>query len=262
MHSVIAAWFRQVLAPTGALLGVCDVMERLSTLIDVLWFGAKLEAPWRVAKHAVENFLKAFASTFDEDHQTWKFHALLHVCQTIQKHGWSPNTLALERKHKGVIAWGDANASDCRTVLKDVVSQTLHRLAEAPWLDPSLGLVAPRRPSKKLLQFLTESTGEAEHMVSGKARFNEYDVAWVSDIVALRIADTWQVVRVLFFAETSGTPYAAVQPFECLNMSKRHSSWVKHDLPMLANVLDFVEVLIHRGNADRVDVLHPLSLVK
>ena len=110
--------------------------------------------------------------------------------------------------------------------------------------------------------YLTDCFGESDHQVSGKARFSKHDVCWESDIVALKNNSGWEIVRIIFLACTSGTHYAAVQPFQCIEMSKWQSTWKKSGSPTLADIYTFVEVLTYRGGLDEVQVLHPLSLVQ
>ena len=236
LHAPFAQWFRTVLQPTGSHSLVCDAIVKLSTMIHILWHCAKLKTPASVVRASVEAFLKAFVAAWGDELVTWKFHACLHFSQIVERYGYAPNTLCLERKHKGLIAWAENHMSDSRHVLKDALSQWLHQIEHASHLDLSLGLQAPGKPSKKLLSFLTESSGEPDHLVSSRARFSAFDVAWADDVVAIKSGSSWEVVRVIFFAETSGTSYAAVQPFSCTNMSTWHSSWKKDGLPKLVDI--------------------------
>ena len=262
LHAPLAQWFRTVLQPTGSNDPACDAIVRLSTMIHVLWHCAKLRTPPAVVKACVESFLQAFVKAWGNEAITWKFHALLHLHKFVERYGFAPNTICLERKHKRLIAWAENHASDSRFVLKDALSEWLHSIEDAPHLDFTLGLQAPRKPSKKMVSFLTESSGESNHLVSGNARFSAFEVAWTGDIVSMSSGSSWELGRVIFFAETSGTAYAAVQPFSCTKMSTWHSTWKKSGLPKLVDFLCFTEVLIHRGTDDEVEVFHPLSLAR
>ena len=141
-----------------------------------------------------------------------------------------------------------------------MVSSALGTWEDCPWLDLSLGLQAPRNPSKKMDAFLTSCVGESGHKVSGKARFSNYDVCWEGDIVALKAAGGWQVAKIIFLASTAGTSYAAIQPFKCVQRSKWHSSWEKDGIPRLADIFTFLETLVYRGDDSQIQVLHPVSL--
>jgi hypothetical protein len=231
-------------------------------MIHVLWSQAKLGLSAGIVLKAVEEYVGNFRTAFGPSCMLWKHHSILHHASTVSLLGFLPNTLALERKHKTVLRWGQDHDYDCRGVIIDVLSQHLYRLEHAPWLELSLGLVDPRTPSKKMKEYLRDCFGESDNQVSGKARFSKYDVCWEGDLVALKNDSGWEVVRIVFLACTSGTHFAAVQPFRCVEMSKWQSTWKKSGSPTLADIYKFVEVLIYRGGPDDVQVLHPLSLVQ
>ena len=262
IHAPLAHWFREVVLPTGAHNAACDAMMSLSALIHILWHHAKLQIPAGAVLSACEKYVHCYRVAFGPEWMLWKHHALLHHAGIVARFGFTPNTLALERKHKQILKFGEDHQHDCRGVLKNVVSQCLHNLEHAPWLNMALGLVSPRTPPKKMNEFLQNSCGESVYEVSGKARFSQHDVCWESDIVALRVDDGWRVARVLFLAKADGVEFAAVQFYECSDMSQWHSTWKRHGLPQLVDLFSFLEVLVYRGGSNEIQVLHPIALVR
>ena len=225
------------------------------------WSTAKLGVPAGVVAEATEKFLRASAKAFGTEGTLWKHHAILHHSQYVERWGWSPHTLPLERKHKSILKYGEDHQKDTKAVIREVVAESFFILQDAPWLDLDIGLIAPTAPTKKLQKFLTDTFNTEEHRASGKARFNEFDVAWVRDVIALKSSGGWIAARVIFFASSWSVPYAAVQPFKCLESHPWHSTWTKFGDPMLADLEDFIEVLTVRGNDGVLTVLHPLALV-
>ena len=150
---------------------------------------------------------------------------------------------------------------DCSAVIRDVLAQSLHNLKEAPWLDMSLGLVGPKQPSKRFLEFLVDNVGPGQHLTSGKARYSEFDVCWVGDVVAHKCGANWADARVKFLASYAGCVYAAIQPFACTWRGPWHSCWRSCGMPCLIEIQDFLEVLIHKVYEEELTVLHPLGLV-
>ena len=261
VHLALAHYFRTEVQPTGRHDKTCNVVKLLALLIQMLWYGPKLRvSPDKVAE-TTSMFLRAYVDAYGPEWLIWKFHAILHHSQYIARWGWSPNTIALERKHKQVLRWGIDHMQDCSAVIRDVLAQSLHNLKDAPWLDMSLGLVGPRQPSKRFLEFLVENVGPGQHLTSGKARYSEFDVCWVGDVVAHKCGANWAVARVKFLASYAGCVYAAIQPFACTWRGPWHSCWRSCGMPCLIEIQDFLEVLIHKVYEEELTVLHPLGLV-
>eukprot|EP00959_Pyramimonas_sp_CCMP1952_P328454 6876243-Pyramimonas_sp.AAC.1 len=228
----------------------------------MLWFGPKLKVAACRAAETATRFVAAFVDAYGRQWLIWKFHAILHHSQYIARWGWSPNTIALERKHMQILRWGTDHQHDCSGVIKDVIVQSLHNLRDAPWLDMSIGLIQPRQPSKRFLAFLNEHVGVGPHLTPGKARFSEWDACWVGDVVAHKVTHTsWQVAQVKFVASNCDVVYAAIQPFECTWKGPWHSRWRSCGLPCLIDISEFLEVLIHKYCDDELVVIHPLGLV-
>eukprot|EP00959_Pyramimonas_sp_CCMP1952_P457702 9475379-Pyramimonas_sp.AAC.1 len=75
----------------------------------MLWYGPKLKVPGDAVKTATENYLRAFTAAWGPSYFLWKHHSILHHSSYVNRFGYSPNTLCLERKHKSVLKW----AEDC-----------------------------------------------------------------------------------------------------------------------------------------------------
>ena len=261
IHLALAHYFRSEVQPTGQHEKTCKVVKLLALLIQMLWYGPKLGISAAKVGETTTMFIRSFVDAYGAEWLIWKFHAILHHSQYIARWGWSPNTIALERKHKQILRWGEDHQKDCSSVIRDVLAQSLHNLKDAPWLDMSIGLVLPRQPPKRFLEFLVEHVGPGPHLTSGKARYSEFDVCWVGDVVAHARGANWAVARVKFLASYAGCVYAAIQPFECTWRGPWHSRWQSSGGPCLIEIRDFLEVLIHKGGDEDLTVLHPLGLV-
>eukprot|EP00973_Karenia_brevis_P054586 7585927-Karenia_brevis.AAC.1 len=92
----------------------------------------------------------AYVDAFGDDDLIWKFHEQLHQSEYIAKWGFSLNTLALERKHKGILQIASDRSSDSSVefVLRDFVSRFVATVSTADWLNLDVGLISPKNPSK------------------------------------------------------------------------------------------------------------------
>ena len=262
MHPVLAHYFRSVVLPSGKHPEVSKAVITLSTLIHILWSGARYRIHYESVAKATTNFLIAFKAAFGDEPMVWKFHAVLHHSDYFRRYGWSPHTITLERKHKDVLKYGQDQTRGVGMVLREVVAESLSNFRYGKWLDLSIGLVEPKQPSKRLLALLNSEFGNVEHLISAKARYCEHEVAQVSDLIAFKGLGDWCVGEVEFFASSAGVSYACVVNCVCSRKEGWHSAWSKGSTRQFVDLEDILETLIYSVEGSCVTVLHPLSLVK
>ena len=262
IHPVVAHYLHTEVMAKGLHVAECKCFIQMSTMIHMLWHGPKLNIPENAVSRSVEAFLESYVECWGTSGMFWKFHGILHHSEAVRKYGFSPNTLALERKHKSVLKWAEQHQATTHTVIREVLSRSLFALHEAPWLDTSVGLVNPSVARGKYKDFLDSAMGDTlRHMVAGKCRFNKYDVAMNGDYCAVQAGNSWILVQVFFFASTEGVPYLAGQKYKRLSCGKWHSVWEQDGDAELWDVDDILEVLIYKILDRGIQVLHPLRLV-
>ena len=266
---VLRHWVRTVamrtVAATDAVLHACQAFIMLVTLVDMLVDAQRGRCSAIEIATATQAFLEMFAQAFGVDEMFLKFHLILHHALTVARYGWSPNTMALERKHKSILQYGVLNNNLKNyggAVLREVLNKSLHTLDTAPWLNMDVGLIEPRLPSKRLAACLTGFFGEGvEHFTAYSVRYNAFSKCSCGDLVAKRAsAGGWCVARVLFPACSAGETYVALQPFELQAYSETYSTWREAGMPFLADTDDLLETLIYSVRSGVATVLHPLSL--
>ena len=224
MRLPIAHFFRTKILPSGLHNDACEAIITCCTLTQVRWSTAKLGVPAQDVVRATENFLRASARAFGTDGALWKHHAILHHPAYVAKWGRSPRMLPLEGKHKSVLkVWRRPpkghNVRDPRSCSREF----FFNLRDAKWLYLDAGLAAPTAPAKKLSKLLADAFGAADDRASGKARFNEFDVAWVRGAVALRSNDGWIAARAFvgFDVERAMRCRPALQAFGYASVAQR-----------------------------------------
>eukprot|EP00959_Pyramimonas_sp_CCMP1952_P208667 4365026-Pyramimonas_sp.AAC.1 len=75
----------------------------MSVMIHLLWHHPKLGLSSDVVLSACEKYVDCFKRAFGPEWTMWKHHALLHHAGSVKRFGFTPNTLALERKHKQLL---------------------------------------------------------------------------------------------------------------------------------------------------------------
>ena len=280
VHLVLAHWIRQVVLDGNNWAdknteaadhrkAAGRVLLHLSTLIQILWHGPELKIPAGSVKVAATQFLQAYTDVFGYDDLIWKFHAILHAAGYVELWGWAPNTLALERKHKGIINLCACRLNDTSVqfLIRDVVAQQLAHLDVGEWLDMDIGLIRPKPPSKKLAPWITTCFGYGEHLVSAQARFSCFESCHKSDLVAVRGKTDqgeapWWVGKIWFHACSNRVCWTVVTPHnrDPLTGTKTFSSWVPTASPIVIALQDIMCVLMWSQAGHAVDVLHPLAL--
>eukprot|EP00959_Pyramimonas_sp_CCMP1952_P307331 6432756-Pyramimonas_sp.AAC.2 len=74
----------------------------------------------------------------------------------------------MERKHKFVLRHAEDHMKDTRGAIREVISESMHSLKHASWLDLSAGLVEPKAPTKRLTEYLGSTLGAVEHFAASK----------------------------------------------------------------------------------------------
>ena len=268
VHLPIAHWMRTVFLREGRHVASCNVFLRLSTLISMLWYGARLQISACEVAEATNKFLDAFANTFGVKHMIWKFHAILHHARYVERYGWSPHTITMERKHKHILHLAEPlhNTKASDNLLREVVAKHLGVLTNASneFLDMRIGLYGGKPPSKKLGEFFREQFGECvQHLVAARARFCEWESCSSGDVVAVRDPDharDWYVAAIWFHVDSAGVKWSAVSTYTCVAKEPSFSRWKKLADPGVVYLTEILEVLIHSKSGDEVTVLRPLSL--
>ena len=159
---VLRHWVRTValptLAATDAVVNACQAFIMLVTLVDMLVEAPRGRCSAVEIATATQAFLEKFAQAFGADEMFLKFHIILHHALSVARCGWSPNTMALERKHKSILQYGVLNNNLKNyggTVLREILNNSSHTLDNAPWLIMGVGLIGPRLPSARLAACLT-----------------------------------------------------------------------------------------------------------
>eukprot|EP00973_Karenia_brevis_P061800 8593063-Karenia_brevis.AAC.1 len=168
VHKVIAHYVRLVALESRP--AAAQAFIKLSVLIDILWNCAKLQLTHTIVARATTDFLRAYAAAWGTDDWAWKFHAVLHHSKYVQRFGWSPGTLPLERKHKMVLNIGADHCHDKCYLIRDVLNYSLSVLELGAWMDMNIGLLSPSKPSRKLNSWLQDAVGEGEYFSAAQAR--------------------------------------------------------------------------------------------
>ena len=226
VHDIIAHWLRAVVLPSGLYDDECACYISLSTLINVLWQCAKLHISAELVAEATSAFLHSFTSAFGTDPWVWKFHAILHHALYVRRYGWSPHTIMVERKHKWILSIAEDMHNDKASdnVLREVLARQLWNLENASFLDMTIGLVNPHKPSRRLRAFLSSSLSFPEEvfLTSSQARYSEFEVCSKGDVVAIKDGVAWFPAQVYFHASAHDVAFAAVLQFV---LHERHASF-------------------------------------
>ncbi|CAK0866209.1 unnamed protein product, partial [Prorocentrum cordatum] len=262
-HSVLAHYCRTEVMARGLHVPACTAFVSLSVVIHMLFHGHKVGLTSDVLEAATSHFAKNWTAAFGTSDILWKFHGMLHHSEYIDRYGFCPHTLTVERKHKTVLKYAEDFTEDTSPVIREVLSESFHRFSHADWLDLSARLLGATMASKKLAGFLDATLGQVEHKSSSRARFNKYDVCFIGDFVALREGlNAWSLVRVIFLASSAGVCFGAVQPYARISQDVWSSCWQEHGDAFLTSLDDFLEVLICRESGGITTALHTLSLAK
>ena len=267
VHLVIAQWLRKVVLSGTKEAGKPGAIAfiQLSTLIQLLWDGPKLNVTAGMVKDATEQFLATYCQTFGDNDLIWKFHGILKSSKYIQRYGWAPNTFALERKNKSMINLCENRDNDAAVagLLKDMVAMNLSVLDHGEWLSMHMGLIFPKKPNKKLGIWICNTFGGDNHRVSAQARFNKFECCHKHDMVAIKDGQDWMAGKVWFHGESYGELWTAILPHSrCDNHARTPtcSKWVPEAVPTVVPLEDIICVLMWTEQADCIEVLHPISL--
>ena len=273
IHLVISHWLRQVIIGGGedtppAARAASIVFINISNLIQLLWDGPRVGITSGMVKDATTKFMDSYVAAFGDDALIWKFHGILHHSTYVERYGWSPNTMCLERKNKSVlqVATTRANDKSMAGVLREVVAKSLTVLEQGEWLNMDVGLIHPKAPNKKLLQWLNNTFGGTEHLVSAEARFCRWECCHKGDMVAFKNSgggSSFLVGRIIFHAMSYGICYAALMPYQRLDADfSEHptwSSWAETQEPMIVELEDIMWVLMWSQQGNTLTALHPVS---
>ena len=256
----------------------CIVLVRLLNVVQLV-LGAQLpisnvEAYAAEVDAAAEAFLNAFRSTFAVKFMVTKFHALLHFGDQIRRWGTLLSCWVHERKHIFVRDFCNTikNTREFeRSVLGNVVCQTLHNLCSPEALKYPLGLVKPRAAPLGLAQRVFEDleiNGPPNVHYAQSLRFNAWTACAVGDVVlvtlggagALQAGWVWKHVAV----PTVGADAGADDGYACLHISlvqlgtvNEHdaevgiASWTLQEHPEWVDCNDIVDVCVFSWETSR-----------
>ena len=205
LHVIMAHWMRHVLGGTGMLIPQLQCFYTLSLVISLLTAAAKGKTDSNQLKAAVRMFLEAHAAAYPTSTTIPKFHFMIHIPRIVERLSWAPNTMVLERKHKGVKRYATAmdNTFKCfdKTVLTECTVKSLYDLDEGDHLDLTPGLIGAVKPPKTVADFIANELKAdlVDAAYSKTARTNEFERVSAGDVVSLWVDGQICVGRVWFF---------------------------------------------------------------
>ena len=268
LYAVIRVWLIEVVGPIAELAAPLYSFMCLCDLIDIIFLSARgLNTADELAA-AVTEYLESYAAAYGPDAMIPKHHFLLHLFTVMLLLGWLPNCLVLERKHKSVKKWADPmrnTTSIDHSVLRDVTNDAFHNLEHADFLILDEGLVNPKAPPRKVLQWLTDTFGAdgTPFYYSLTARYNAYETCSNGDIVAVRDADNgWLAWRVWFHASANGVAFTTAAELELVSRSDsgRTSEWRDTGRSDVVELDSILCVFIFADADDIITLIHPFTL--
>ena len=190
---------------SGLLAPQLQCFYALSLVISLLTAAAKGNSDSNQIKAAIRMFLEAHAAAYPASTTIPKIHFLIHIPRIVERLSWAPNTMVLERKHKGFKRYATAmdNTSKCfdKTVLTECTVKSLYDLDEASHLDLAPGLIGAMKPSKIVADFIANELKAdlAAAAYSKTTRISEVERVSAGDVVSLRLDGQVCVGRVWFF---------------------------------------------------------------
>jgi hypothetical protein len=268
LHAIIAHWLERVVVPNGVLPLQVNCYRMLSLLISLMSATARGNVRANDLSNAIRLFLESHLAAWPATTSVPKHHFMIHFPRWLDKIGWCPNVIALERKHKSVKRFADAisntSAGFDKSILQEVTAKHMHDLETASHLDLSVGLREPRVPPKNVHAWLCSEFGNGLHyQFSRCARVSEWERIFAGDIVAIKPDDAELYVgRVCFFCSVdTDMCFTLVSGFDCVERHDGYSVWTLSDTPCVVWLNEIRCALTYSLDGNTCVVLHPYGLM-
>ena len=271
-YALVAQLIQRTFLPAGVCVPECMAYIALTDCIDCFVSANRgLGSPAELLS-AIERFLQLFDAAFGVDYMTPKFHWLLHYADHFSQFGLLVSCFVHERKHKQLKRYANDMRNTCsfeRSILHDCTCSHLSSLENGQSLHFEVGLIKPRKASKKVRDFLCEQLGIDERHVfemSSDCRYSPGGVSCVKDVVLVTSSDgiNVQAGQVWAHAAINGEPLSVVTLWECHGKNKAMgcADWVCSDDAHVVPASDIVDVLTwSRVSAEIIRTLLPRYLV-
>ena len=190
-----------VLKPLDEANIASDAFLNFVEVIEIIIAASKSNVAPGQLLEAVETFLASFVAAFGFEWMTPKFHWLLHMHRYIGKWGTRflglLNCFCLERKHRVPKRYATdlTNTSNhqSKSLLMEVTSHHIGQLRSTSACDFSIGLIDPKKPSKRIRNILARviedmPVGDGDLLCSLHARYSEFGLCSKHDVVLFRDA--------------------------------------------------------------------------
>ena len=173
-----------------AFLALCD-------LVDLIVAASRMRVAPDKLLTSVETFLDLFEKAWGIEWMTPKFHWLLHIPNQLRMFGFLMACFCLERKHRVPKRYATdvthPSQNSSKTLLMETSSHHLGQLIAPNAFNFSLGLVNGSRPSKRILQVISNALeidqdgGDAASiLVAKETRFRSVATCFAKDVILFK----------------------------------------------------------------------------
>ena len=259
---IIAHFFRQAVLPlaVGAERAAVVVLLALVLVIEMLQNITRCSVLPDDFEAAVSNFMTLYVAAFGWDSMISKFHALLHLCRELRRHGTLVSCWVHERKHKTLKRYAQDHCNGPsyeRSVLGEATAHHLWALRQPGAFNFRIGLIEPRNASPHLCATVREALGCNNVLEGFTSRFDVYstcsrgDVVLVDDNGHLVAGEVWNHLTV------DGVHVSVISTWALVERHLHHSTWRVREQPDFWDTERIVANVISSRSGDRVTVLLP-----
>ena len=240
---------------------------QLVRVVELILRSARCSVDPLALQSAISDYLKGFASLYGPEWMIIKFHYMLHLPKFLKQFGFLPNCFVHERKHKHPKRFANQVTNTTGnwegSVLRDVTCNHVHALrSDDGRFNLDAALVAPHRPSKKMLSELLSTIGPAEYRVSNSARAASYEKFFKGDVVLYKAEGLIRAGQVGLLVSVSAAGkeslVVGVEKFAHVQSMQRGHKWRRTKDTRLCLLGDVIGAVIWRETPEHVFTLTPL----
>ena len=239
----------------------CDAFPALVDVVDLMMGTSRISVPADRLLDAVEEFLQLFADVWGFEWMTPKFHWLLHLADQLRTLKRLLNCICPERKHKVPKRYATELTHMAKkptaALLMEVTSHHFGQLSDPNAFSFGVGLVGPKKPTKKLkallLAGLNIDCGDKDVRWSDTTRFSPMATCRKGDMVLFKAAcGGMKAGKAQLHLEVEGVPVTLVSVFNLVKHDAGcdYAVWSKTADAYLIETDCIIDSLVHMQLSD------------
>lgn len=263
---ILAYFVLTVVLPRGLCIDACNAFLKLCLILELLQVVPRgIVTPDRL-HHAIKDHLDAFVRAHGQSSWTPKFHYSIHFPKMLGTFGNLISCFVHERKHRLVKRYSGSVQNTAvayeHGVLAEITGQHLEDMADPDFSSSRIGLINPRRPSRRLQEQLEYEFPGADLAAARAARFSCFGVCCVGDVVLFPRHGGVAAGYVVFHASVDGESISCVQLFDLLGPSAGGfaSRWQPTDSNLLIETSEIMDTPLWTRRHAVVTTAMPLNM--